>query len=673
MIVAKFGVRKFLRGEQLAVAEMVAASRYYNALVDIERWRRKEYGRIRSKIVPGLGEIDEAYAQLDEWIGAHAGPTGERGKIRAKRQAATAKTMRDGRAPVPQKGSVDVTDEVDAIDELKRWRKEAGAMAKPLRAEFNKLVAPTIEAHATRAAALRAEWGSGPGDNHAKRRSDMAVRLAMLEEETVPEAWKLIARLDLTSDALESWVKEARWLSAGTYSAIQRIAIPAACKRPPPRPDGEPRKPKIRPAFSRARRRKIGWELKGRTWGDLLAGRDSNVAITNVRERGGANGGRKKWIATAEIRLRAEDRVALSADPTFYRPAAHGADGWRASVDIVIHRPIPDDTAVRQVYLVPFEASRGKWDYSVQFVLDPSAPLIQRAAGEGDVQVDLCWTQHEDTLIVAHVNGVPLTLPGRSVKQDGTVKHGIVESLRFAEELRSVSDKLFDAARDTVSDFFRKRPSAAHPAFSGMGSWRAHWKFHGAIKAFLAALGASEAERSAWIAWRDARLAAKEDLFEMPFERYAAQAQDLLGERRLEVLLAYWLGTWARKDEHLERMGAGVRRTAERRRKDFYRVTAARLATTYARCAVGGAVDLDALALRDKAEDRPAELPRAARHNRYLACLYEFKLSLAAAFGPSRYSERSGAAEPPGPARSSTEDAGSSTERGADSIAPAAQ
>jgi len=640
MLVAKFGVRKFLSGKELAHSEMRAAARYYQCLVSIERWRRDEYRAIRSAAVPGLGEIDIAYQQLDEWIGEHAGPKGKRGSVREKRRKASVK------APgviVPTK-KVEADDELDMIAELKIWRKEAGALAKPLRAQFAAAVDPAIAEHARRAAALRLEWGAVDGDNHAKRRSLITARESMLLEAEWSEPWRRLAALETLTDELKTWVKSARLMSVGTYYAIQQRDFPAACKRPKPRPDGEPHRPKERPSYSRRRFRRIGWEIKGCTWGDVIDGKSGDLRIANLRNVGGTNGGRVKQRATASIRLRQEDSQRWAASDLEFYPAHDGE--WRVEVEIAIHRPIPLDTKVKWVYLVPEERSLGRWEYSVQFTLEPTAPLIQRAPGQGVANVDLCWTQDGETLIVAKVNGEPLRLPL------GGPRRGVVPSLRHAEYLRSVADKYFDAARDETNARIVGFPTSAAKACAGIAQWRGHGKLRRVSDILVESLGLQE--RATWERWKSLRLPTR-DLFELDVARFAAE----LGLTDPRTLFAFWLAHWARKDRHLEAMAAGARYHGMGRRTDFYRVTAARLSTEFETCVVGGAVDLAALALRDKTEDRAKELHKAARHNRQLACVHELKAALKNAFGDARYCERSGDNENPGGARGPEKEGGS--------------
>jgi hypothetical protein len=549
MLVVKFGVRSLVDGEAAAITEMRTAHRLYNSLVAIERWRRHEYSAIRSRFVPGLSEAETAYEQIDEWLGEHYGRGGERGEIRAKRQKARSK-------------SVDDAAELDTIGELKVWRKECSELSKKLRAEFGALVDPAEKDYAARVEALSPKDAK---NNHARKRANASVREAMLNEPEWHTAWKELARLEATAYELRAWMGDAHTLNHGTYAAVHD-AVQQAGKRPRPRPDGEPRRPRERPAFAKSRLRKMGWQIQGTvTWGDILGGRCRDVRVTDVRGK----------RATVALRIRT------------------GAT-W-VSADVVLHRPIPEATRVRWVYLVPEARPCERTEYSVQFTLD-CGKLIERAPGKGHVQVDLRWTKHGDTLLVALANGEPLLLPA-----------DIVSRLHHCERLQGYSDEYFDVAK----------------VVAGVPQ---HARSHDRLRQ-QARLDGPEA-LATWRTWRDERLGAKLDLYAPPGEYPHGRI--------------YWLDMWRRKDEHLERMIAGTRRRAMRHRLDFYRVFAARLSERYKTCTLGGAVDLEALALRDKTEDRPtAELHRSARRNRTIAAVSELKAAIEYAFGPERMRERS--------------------------------
>lgn len=595
MIVLKFGVRAILSGHDAMRDEMHTAHHLFNALVAIERWKRRGYAAVRSRYVPGLSEVETAYEQLSEWIGEHAGPSGERGKIREKRRQASA--PKPGGKPHPTK-RVDDDPERDAIAELKSWRSEASVLAKPLREEFKALVQAADEEYRRRTS-LAPER-----DNHAKKRLNASVREAMLAEPEWHEAWKDVARVEATAYELRSWVGDAHNLNHGTYTAVADDLVRAG-KRPPPRPDGEPRKPKQRPAFSRRGLRKMGWQIQGGVaWSDVLAGKCRDLRVSDMRTAGRSG---HRWRATFAIRISTPDREST----------------W-VTVDTIVHRPIPSDTQITWIYLVPEVHRDRRVDYSVQLTAQPTKPLIQRIPGREHAHIEFCWTKSADTLCVARINGEPLCLPAR-----------IPERIRYADHIRSEADKLFNETREIA---------LAH----GLGYYRSPDRLGRAIlERDKATAGALER----WHEWRDERLAGKCDLF-APLDEVRPWAL----ARNLDPV-AFWLTLWRHKNKHLRQMEQGNRDHATRGRTDYYRVTAATLSQAFETVSYGGAVNVAALALRDKAENRPPkELHEAARRNRVVAAVGELRECITYALGRERLRD----APVPGSARSSTRDAGSS-------------
>lgn len=616
MIVLKFGVRAVTSGLNAACVEMRTAHHLFNALVAIERWKRKEYAAIRSRYVPGLGEVEAAYEQLSEEIGAaHAGPGGERGKIREKRQKATAASG------VPTK-RVDDSAEQDAIAEMKAWRKAASEKAKPLRAEFNGLVGRAPLVYEARTRGVPIEWleererlaaageptagiveriEAGSMKTHAKKMANARVREAMLTEPEWHEAWKDVARMEAVAYDLRAWVGDAHTLNHGTYTAVADDVVRAG-KRPKPRPDGEPRKPRQRPAFSSRGLRKLGWQIQGGiAWSDVLAGKCQNLRVTDVHPVGGSG---HRWRANVGIRISTAER---------------GVSEW-VTCDTVIHRPVPADTRVLWVYLVPEVHRDGRVDYSVQLTVTTTEPLIRRARGEGHAHVEFCWTKSSDTLCVARINGDPLCLPAR-----------IPERIRHAEHLRGKADLLFDQARVIALAYGlgdHRSPVTLTRVILGMTAADA---IEQGMRAMSKHAVATPGSLAAWHTWRDERLAQGFDLF-APLEevRPWAAARDL-------DPTAFWLSLWRRKNKHLRQMEQGNRDHAKRGRTDYYRVTAARLSEAYETVSFGGAIDLAALALRDKSEDRPTkELHEAARQNRVIAAVGELRACLEYTFGRER-------------------------------------
>lgn len=665
MIVIKCGVREILKNAKDAHAEMRTAAHLFNRLVAVERWRRKEYSTIRSRYVPGLGELEEAYEQLSDWIGAFKGAeTSKRGVIRRKRQIASAPKHKGG--PAKPTRQVDAAEELSDIEIMKQWRKAASDAMKPLRAEFAALLGDAsvtyeartcgveverikernrlreIVAEKTSAekflevaakvglreahAALKTitdEIDAVTPATHKKKAANKRVLAEMLEEPW-PEAWKDCARLDDVAYKLVEWIGTLHNLNHGTYEAVQR-AVEAAGKRPPPRPDSEPRKPKQRPAFSRRMYRKMGWQIqKSMTWGGVMEGKCRDLHVSDVRPHTG-----DKQRMTMSIRI----------------TQPNGEPATWVDVAATLPRPIPEDTKLTWVYLVPEERPGNKIEYSVQLTVQPTAPLIERAVGAGHVHVALRWTQSGRTLNVADINGKPLLLPVEG-------KHGLVEKLRYAESCRGYSDDHFNTAREELAKRLSSMPQDIQDMCKNLPHWKRHEKLRRVANALAAKVPGNET-LPAWNAWRDARLRQKLDLF----APYAELEQWMRADASPAFVFACWLEAWRRKDEHLEHMAEGTKRRALKWRKDFYRNVAARLSEQYETCSLGGATDLAALALRTVTEDPDSGLPKEVRHNRFLAAPSELKEALEYVFG-----ERMRDAPGTGGARSSEKNAGTDAE-----------
>lgn len=652
MIVIKCGVREILKNASDAHSEMRTAAYLFNRLVAVERWRRTEYSKIRSRYVPGLGELEHAYEELSDWIGAFAGAeASKRGTIRRKRQVASAPKRKGG--PAKPTRQVDAAEEISDIEIMKQWRKAAGDAMKPLREEFNTIldrVPVTYEARTcgvaverieernrlrklvsektteakelleARAAldAITDEIDAVTPATHKKKVANARVLAEMLEEPW-HEAWKDCARLDAIAYDLVEWIGNMHNLNHGTYEAVQR-AVVAAGKRPPPRADCEPRKPKQRPAFSHRMYRKMGWQIqKGMTWGGVLAGKCRDLRVTDIRSHTG-----ESKRATMAIRITQPDG----------KPAT-----W-VSVAATLHRPIPEDTKLAWLYLVPEERpgpvsgtpiekiedqkigrQGGKVEYSVQLTVEPTKPLIERAVGTGHVHVELRWTKSGRTLDVAAVNGKSLLLP-----MDG--KHGLVEKLRFAELLRGHADDHFNTACEELAKQLLSMPQDIQDMCVNLKHWKRHEKLRRVSNTLAAKVPGNET-LPVWNAWRHARVRKNLDLF----APYAEFEQWMRADTSPAFVFACWLEIWRRKDEHLEYVAEGTKRRALKWRKNFYRNVAARLSEQYETCSLGGATNLAALALRTVTEDPDSGLPKEIRHNRFLAAPSELKEALMYTFG----------------------------------------
>jgi Putative transposase DNA-binding domain len=234
-----------------------------------------------------------------------------------------------------------------------------------------------------------------------------------------------------------------------------------------------------------------------------------------------------------------------------------------ATVQVVLHRPMPPDARIKWVHLIRRRiATHFQW--RVQFVISREAGWDRPdSAPDGIVGIDVGWRIREDgSLRVAYWVGhdgreAELALPADWLGEMDRV-----------ERIRSHRDDNFNAARDGFVAWLKGTPADAIPAWlreatATLGQWRA--------AARLAALV---------IRWRGDRFPGDEKGFEA-------------------------LEAWRKRDKHLYEFEGNLRDQLQRRREDIYRNFAAKMRRAYRAAAVE---DLD---LRDFHELPQAEEPAA--------------------------------------------------------------
>lgn len=634
--VIRYGCRTLTENPESALTEMRRGGQYFNALVAIERWRRREYAVIRSRYVPFLAEMEAA----DEQIGLYIEE--QRDKIREKRRKVSVATAVHPKRAKPTK-RVPVEEERTEIESLIVWRKELRVRLTAARAAFVAMIGPA-------AAEYKRRTGEAPqGDNWAKKRLNAEGRTAMLGEDWHP-AWKDVATLEQSAYELKNWVFQGCGLNHGTYTAV-RDAVAQAGKPPRPRPDGQPLRPRARPEFSRRRFRKMGWQVPRKwSWGDILAGKSSELRVDSLesactrkgkknpqnhspeelakRAREGTGSGSRSRMKYAKIRIRI-------------------GETWVAA-ECFMHRPIPEDAVVRWVYLVPKDERRlrdGRLvpkTYELQLTIEMERKLIERAPGVGLAEIRLGWTKTESGgLIVGRLgSGRVIELPWE-----------VIDGLGKSASIRSAADQYFDVAKEAL--LTRLEEGGAPEWIAGDTKTAAHWRSHEKL-ARIAERWVRETALSVplpelWQRWKAFRAVIR--------AAHGAEAGDLytslpelstwLGQQGLspETHFPVWLEWWHRKDRHLKELETNLSRRARNRRLKFYGETAAKLSMEFQRCDIMP-LDLAGAALRDMPEAAPKELHEAARRQRVQAATSELKAALANAFGPDRYRERSGDDEP---------------------------
>lgn len=629
-LVLKFGCRRFVEGGEYALAQMGAAHRYYNALIETYRAETAGYLAIRSEHVPGLNEAEAKVEQL------RAEREELREQIKALRKTASVKS-REPRVVKPTR-KVDDDGQRERMKTITEGLKASYARQKELRAQFAAFLEPGDKAFKARTAGAA---------THKKARLNAEVLAQMLAESEWHPAWKALASLRAELHAKRIALREASALSFGTYLAVEDAAATAATKA-----KGAPR---FQPWDGG---RKIGVQLQARrhkgelvrtSAAEVFAGTNGSLQIVERRQAHPNSRGNLARAEYAVARLRLGEQ-------------------WIA-IQVKLHRPIPEDAVISWAYIVPIQRGH-RVSYELQLTVNLDRPLVQRAAGTKTGELRFRFTRGEETghgrgLIVAELDGSSIELPPE-----------IMKGLDYSSAVRGAADTYFEATRAKLIERLKAAPTlpswlaredtdeARQETLRYMPQWRAHRKLVWVAERAQEALLPGADIESLWQEWkafrqptprpkplpprhlreykRPARFAGKD--LHAPLDVLDAWLQQARPELTEEQRFAVWLEWWRRKDQHLAWLAYRSGERARGARKDFYRRTAARLATEYATIDVHG-LDLAKLAKRKPVEKDEDELHQAARRQRTHAALHEFKLALLNALGPKRIRERSGGDE----------------------------
>lgn len=593
--VMKFGVKRILENRELAEEHSRLAHDLYNELLGISLNARKRYREIRQKYVPGY---DEAQERLDE-LKAQIGELSD--AVKAKRQSATAAKIKPGRDKTKKVRGVRVVDDNDEQAQLKRLKKEREVIAarvKELREVFRSMTEPADKEYDRR----RKE---GPGRGTKQSEMNERIRREMLEGDW-PEFWKEIARVEM--DAVKrkkavyaeachpgpkEWARLSRSEGALHFTTYNAVAddVMRAMKM------AKKRDPSYRKWVAFRCGKKVGVEVKGPQW--------LQIVDRQPFKRGTGNRSRHE---RAVVRIRI---------------GSHGREPIWVSCLVTFHRPIPDDAKITHAFLVPRRIGE-RTEYTVQFTVKMPRKLRERAPGNGTAYVELKWSNVDKrTFVCATVNGGEVLLPDK-----------IRSGLDLADSLRTISDSIFNGARDFVKSELKsgRAPEWTVEECKHMHTWRAHGKF-------LAVADRWSGERlgdrrfQLWRAWRDHRLADGRDLYSNP-----PVVAEWCSENASDVdPFALWLLIWSQKERHLKDWEAGQRAKTLAHRKDFYRTLAAQLSTQYERCDLKK-VDLKNIQRLPDVDEEANGLEKIGRSYKAKVAPYELKQALKDAFG-ERFSE----------------------------------
>lgn len=264
----------------------------------------------------------------------------------------------------------------------------------------------------------------------------------------------------------------------------------------------------------------------GATWDELVAGH-RQVKVTPLPLPANARpDGRRSRRPWHELRLR------IGRD-------ARGDDRSRwVAVRFALHRPIPADARIQQVWIVRRRAGVTD-DWSVQFVVARAAGWARpdTAEASGACGVDLRWRELEDgSLLVAYVEGED------GHREELVIPRARLDQLRHTEHLRSIRDQEFDRAKAALIQWLSTAedvPDWLREETASLDRWRSAARLAGLV-----------------LRWRENRFDGDDEI-----------------HARMEA--------WRAQDRHLADWAAAQRRKFERWRLDLYRRFAARLRWRY--------------------------------------------------------------------------------------------
>jgi transposase len=402
----------------------------------------------------------------------------------------------------------------------------------------------------------------------AKKELQRSLTEARAEARTNPELAAKKKEVEERAGELRRSARKHSGLYWGNYLLVE-ADMDAASKQP--LYDGiEPNDPRW-PRWTGAGM--LGVQIQGGMTVEEIHGLDRRVRIDRVDERAYLKEtprGERRRLSRTYLRL----RVGSNDD---------GTPVW-ASFPMIMHREIPKDAIIKWVTVRMRKRGHVEvWTAQVTWVM--GSDKLRASHGKGSVGVDIGWRVVPE--------GVRVAMWESDTGESGelVIPTEQIEGLRLHENLRSIRDKNLTVAL-----------SALYAWKVGMGSKLPGW-FAKATETLSA--WRSEARLGALVnRWRASRFPGDAEAFA------AAEA-------------------WRKQDKHLWAWEASQREKAGGRRKETYRVFAARLAEKFERVVLED-FDLRRVARRVRVEE--SETNATARSNRQLVAVSELRLIMIQAF-----------------------------------------
>jgi hypothetical protein len=336
---------------------------------------------------------------------------------------------------------------------------------------------------------------------------------------------------------------------------------------------------------------RVGIQLQGGLDVDDAFGGDTQLQIQIVPDRFARPDRRPRQFAVLRIRVGSSGRAPI----------------W-AAWPMLLHRPLPVRGAIKGVVVSRRRSDCLTWRWEAHVTIDTDEIRPRRSAPEGSgmLALNLGWCARPGGQIRA----------GYLVGEDGlssevAVERRDIDAIEQCEAIRSVRDKNLNEIRAAIVLWLDQHewPEALRERCLAIHAWRSQARF----AALARAIGDHVAN-------------------------HAGQDPDVPELAPLRDLHAQ-LESWRYRDAHLEQYESHQRSTAIRRRRERYRILAARMAERYSILVVDDA-DLSALQRRPNTESEDSDIARA-RNLKRLAASGELRVALRNAFGGDRTIELS--------------------------------
>jgi hypothetical protein len=434
----------------------------------------------------------------------------------------------------------------DKLQALREQLKSLRSKLKSERVRLNELLRPGNDELKQRIREACQNAGLNPSAPLCIAAVKPEVIRAMLAEPW-PAFWKRVIRIEQEAADKNRAARSASGLYSGTYVLLDKAAEAM-------------RRSKMDPTFRRwTGEGRIGVHLQGGLRvGELYGCQDTRLRLQIQQSKSTKPSHRadKRRYGVLSIRVGTNGRAPV----------------W-AEFPVLVHRAIPEDAVIKDSW-ISVRKQGPRFCYKWQLQLESNA-FARKATGTGCVAVDVGWRVMADGTIRAAFWRDDQGRSGQLL-----LPKGFRNRLSYADELRSIRDKLFNRAH-RLARVARHRgylPDCVKEDVATLGQWRSPARLARLAHRCSDELLGDDLRKELWLAWRDARLAAKQDLFASLADvgRFCVSKQLSPSQS-----FALALDLWRRKNAHLYLWECRQREKAQGCRRDLYRCFAVQMTREY--------------------------------------------------------------------------------------------